>query len=116
MSACLTEHRWGERLSVNVPVMLVGAGRTFEPGRVTELSISGARIETCFARVVLANVTLIVLGARSGLLHSRVIRGYVVRQSGGAVNVGWWSLYPATVEQLLAFSAARKLNGRTETR
>lgn len=111
MSACMIEHRWGNRTRVDIPVKLIGSSRSFAAGQLKDISTSGAYIETRFTQPLLESVTLILLGARNGQWHPRAVRGYIVRQCEGAIGLGWWDMAPEPVEQLLALRAAMNPRG-----
>ncbi len=40
------EHRWGERVTVDIPVSLCGGGLRDAPARLCDFSLSGALIST----------------------------------------------------------------------
>ena len=106
MSACMPEHRWGDRVPVDIAVQLIGSSRAFGKGRLKDLSISGALVETDFTAPVLANVTLMILDTQRSPRRPRAIHAYVVRQCDGTIGIGWWDLAPPTIKRLLAISKA----------
>jgi len=104
MSACIKEHRWGDRVPVNILVQLIGPTGTVTTGRLSDFSASGAFIETPIALPAMASITVMIPGARGGSRRAQAIRGYVARQGERGIGMGWWNLAPVTVAHVLAIS------------
>jgi hypothetical protein len=96
------EHRWGRRISLEVPVrILVDAGEAVI-GHIENISISGAFVRT--ARSVPGWVRLEVeigLPGEPGPKPERVV-AYVTRRTKHGVGIEWYELAPSAVRALLA--------------
>ena len=104
------EHRWGQRTAVNIPVRLTcqtyGAGE----GRITDISLSGARIQTELELPPLALVNVIVEPSDtvgSGWCHGPDTRllACVVRCAVHELGVEW-TRTPTTYSQAPALLRA----------
>jgi hypothetical protein len=96
------EHRWGRRISLEVPVrILVDVGEAVM-GQIENISISGAFVRT--ARAVPGWVRLEVEMGRPGepgREPERVV-AYVTRRTKHGVGIEWDELAPSAVRELLA--------------
>ena len=54
------EHRWGQRVAVDIPVQLISHPHGVGEGRIKDISQSGARINTQFELPTLALVTVVI--------------------------------------------------------
>ncbi|MGA2187923.1 MAG: PilZ domain-containing protein [Steroidobacteraceae bacterium] len=75
------EHRWGKRISVDVPIRLRCRACGMAEGRIVNLSVSGALIRTNAALSLLAQVEI--------LLDDGILPSYVTRIDGNGVGVEW---------------------------
>jgi hypothetical protein len=96
----LMEHRWGERVNVDLPIRLELAGELLGQGRLRNASISGAFIATASKLPVLAAVDVVlqipaVPGGRLALPAS------VVRRDEGGVGIEWRDMACESVVALL---------------
>jgi hypothetical protein len=94
------EHRWGERLPLDLPVRLEMAGALLGEGRLRNASISGAYVATDGGSQVLANVELVVHTAHApaGRL---VLPACVVRRDDGGLGLEWQDMACESVVKLL---------------
>jgi hypothetical protein len=83
-----TEIRWGERLTVDLPVRIVARGAQAVPGRLRNLSISGALIETDAPFALRTPLTLsLTLPSEGGV--NLDLEAVVVRLDHGAIGIEW---------------------------
>jgi hypothetical protein len=87
------EHRWGQRVKVDIPVWVQVAGGTAVPGRIFDLSISGAFIRAPCCSSELAPLQI--------LLCEHAIDAHVVRIESMHLAVEWSQLGPEAVITLL---------------
>ncbi len=82
------EHRWGERIACRALVRMSAGAGIAGPGRVRDVSSSGAFIETALALPVNARVVMWVTGNESA---TRVVEIFasVVRAERDGVAVEW---------------------------
>src|SRR5689334_17339545 len=82
------EHRWGERVKLDLPVRLELAGELLAHGRLRNASISGAHVATGSKFPVLASVDVVLLTPRApaGRL---VLPACVVRRDDEGLGIEW---------------------------
>jgi hypothetical protein len=93
------EHRWGNRISVDVPVRLRHRGGDAGEGRVVDISQSGAFIRT---KVVFGDLARVDVQ-----FDGRVVPSYVTRVASNGVGVEWCESLPG----ISASALARYLGG-----
>jgi hypothetical protein len=87
------EHRWGERMTIDVPVKMRSAGsRSCIAGNLCDLSISGALVAIAAPLPLAARVEVELAGVG--------VPAWVVREEPGRVAVEWCELAPRAVLQL----------------
>jgi hypothetical protein len=96
------EHRWGKRISVDVPVTLRLSSDELVPGRIMNLSSSGALVRTQARLPASGRVTVALEedGSCEGL--SRTVCAHVVRQSHGGIGLEWSDFPPPAICALIA--------------
>jgi len=80
------EHRWGQRVAAELPVMIGYDGRVFGMGRVINVSLSGALLVTPLQVPLHASVT--ISPVRDGKAAAE-LAACVVRTEEGRVAVEW---------------------------
>jgi hypothetical protein len=83
------EHRWGERIACGTPVSLVLDAGAAHDGRMRDVSMSGAFIETSTPFPPLARVTLSVSASAAGRGAGLDIDALVVRVAPDGVGIEW---------------------------
>jgi len=109
------EHRWGNRITVDLPVRIGGAGIT-GTGMLRNLSVSGAFIETSLPLAALTMVRIQIPRGPYGRLEAADTWGFVVRQDHHGIGVEWCDLaplQPVEVSSLSWHSASRQRSVRT---
>ena len=99
------EHRWGERVEVDIPVQVSVPPLILGSGRIRNVSISGAWITGRFDLPSLARAFVVfdlVLGGQLGQLP---IACYVARVRPDGIGVEWRELAPQIVSDLMLFAA-----------
>jgi hypothetical protein len=102
------EHRWGQRIALDLPVRLKARPLALGVGRVRNLSLSGAWVGT---ELMLAPGTLVHLSVElSGLAieAAAAVEACVVRCEGTGIGVEWCELAPAAVLQWLQGAAGER--------
>jgi hypothetical protein len=87
------DHRWGLRIAVDTPVLLVYPAHAIGRGRMLEVSTSGAFVRTRFAPPDLVRIH--VAGA------FEETEAYVVRRSRLGIAVEWAEFSPPPICTLL---------------
>lgn len=88
------EHRWGERITLRLPVRLAAASETIDRGILRNVSASGAFIET---RLRLPILSLLQVE----LPLDTPVPAFVVRRTKTGIGVEWSEYSPEALERLL---------------
>jgi len=100
------EHRWGERVRVDIPVHVTAPPLAAVDGQMKNLSLSGALMEAdCNLRLHLlieVSIELPAPAARTG-----VIKAYVSRTLPEGVGIEWCQFAPPIVKDLLRSPSVR---------
>jgi hypothetical protein len=83
------EHRWGKRQPTNVPVRVRTAPAKIGTGRVLNMSVTGAFMETTMQLRVLSVVYLMSVSKRAANAKSQGMAACVVRQDSKGVGLEW---------------------------
>lgn len=102
------EHRWGNRIIVDLPIWLSGSSVT-GPGVLRNLSSSGALIETPLPLATLAMVRVKI--PRNGALRPATVWGFIVRKGGDGFGIEWCDAapLPVAVPDQLAVTSIRAI-------
>jgi hypothetical protein len=87
------DHRWGSRIAVNTPVLVIYPAHATGTGRMTEVSMSGAFVRTDFAPPDLVWIHL------AGAFEET--EAYIVRRSEFGIAVEWVEILPLAIRALL---------------
>jgi hypothetical protein len=109
------EHRWGERIVVDIPVQVSVPPLAIGSGRVQNLSISGAWISGRFDLQPLARALVIFDLSIGGNPETLPIACYVARVRAEGIGVEWRELAPQIVSDLLLFTSASQQPRDPET-
>jgi len=83
------EHRWGERVTVDIPVSLCGDGLPDVPAHLCDFSVSGALVSVQSPVPETARIGVRIRGA--------CVPGWIVRRAGNTFAVEWCELAPDAV-------------------
>jgi hypothetical protein len=95
------EHRWGERVQVDFPVRVTALRFSVRDGRLTDLSVSGARLHADVESRVLSRVQIAIILPLWPKHEAPVIDAYVTRKFKDGFGIEWCEFAPATVNRLL---------------
>jgi len=100
------EHRWGERVRVNIPVHVSAPPLGAVDGHVKDLSLSGALMKAdCDLRLHLLIEVSIDLPAPAA--RTDVVKAYVSRKLPEGVGIEWCQFAPPIVKALLRSPSVR---------
>jgi PilZ domain len=99
------EHRWGERIAVDIPVQVSVPPLVVGSGHVRNISISGAWILGRFDLPPLARAFVVFDLALAGQHEQLPIACYVARVRPEGIGVEWRELAPQIVSDLILFAA-----------
>ena len=95
------EHRWGQRITLELPVRLEVGNRTLARGLLRNLSVSGALIETSLELPVFTNLVITLPAACEIAGQSAGLPASVVRTAPGGFAVEWRDMACPPVVALL---------------
>ena len=95
------EHRWGSRVQTNFAVRLVGSPGTIGSGRLRNVSVTGAFVETRLSLPLLAVVHVEPIPSPSGRTAARRIAACAVRRTSDGVGLEWCDPTSHLVDELL---------------
>jgi PilZ domain len=102
------EHRWGERVGVDIPVRLTAHPFAVRHGRLMNLSVSGASIKADFDLRPLSRIQVVIELPHRSRCEAPSIAAYVTRTSKDSVGIEWCEFAPPAVSELLQAFAARR--------
>ena len=103
------EHRWGERVAVQVTVELSCGASPPVTGSLENVSSSGAFVRTEGRRPPRGPVEVVLGGRSSGRGHSVRLPAYVVRETATGVGIEWCEFAPRVVRELM--TGAKRAGG-----
>jgi hypothetical protein len=102
------EHRWGERVGVDIPVRLTVRPFSVKTGRLTNLSLSGAFIKGGVDVRVLSRIQ-VVIEVPSRFKHATpIVSAYVARKFKEGIGVEWCEFAPQAVIDLIRSVSPRR--------
>ena len=101
------EHRWGERVGVDLPVRITGHPFSVRTGRLHNLSVSGALVEMDFEPRVLSRIQVAIVLPLWPKHDAPVIEAYVARKYKHKFGIEWCEFAPAAIGELLRAVASR---------
>jgi hypothetical protein len=101
------DHRWGERIQVDFPVRLMAHPFAKRDGRLTDLSVSGAYIETSVMIRPNSRLEITLLTNPWARREGAVLQAYVARRYREGVGIEWCQFAPEAVGSLLRTVARR---------
>ena len=101
------EHRWGERVGVDLPVRLTANPFSVRHGRLTNMSVSGASIKGDFDLRPLSRIQVVIELPHKTRCEAPSIAAYVARGTKEGIGIEWCEFAPAVISEMLAALAAR---------
>jgi hypothetical protein len=104
------EHRWGQRVTLEVPVKLHVDGRALGRGVLRNASISGALIETALELSLYTNLVVSMPTLSEVTTGSHELAACVVRQAPGGFAVEWRDMACPAIVTLLERITGQRAN------
>lgn len=105
------EHRWGQRINLDLGARLKCLPASLGFGRLRDVSLSGAFLETSLELQVCSRVDVTIEWvASNGWRVREVLQGHVVRVDHDGVGIEWTELAPPGVCALLTDMAGLARN------
>ena len=95
------DHRWGQRIAVDLAVQLLWQPRMVAVGRLMNVSVSGAYVRAGYVPALLAPVRILGFLSESEGTRREAIEGYVVRRERDGFGIEWFELAPAGICRFL---------------
>ena len=102
------EHRWGQRVGVDIPVRITGHPFAVRTGRISNLSVSGAFIRADYGLRVLSRIEVAIELPQRSRHEAPVIAAYVARKFKDGIGIEWCEFAPPPVTRLLQSFTARR--------
>jgi hypothetical protein len=102
------EHRWGERVGVDIPVRVTGHPFTVRTGRLANLSVSGGFIRAEFDLRLLSRIQIAIEMPQRSKHEAPVVAAYVARKFKDGIGIEWCEFAPPAVISMLQSFAARR--------
>jgi hypothetical protein len=107
------EHRWGERVRIELPVRITAQPFAVRTGRLLNLSVSGAYLEVDFPMRPLSRIQVVFDQLPRAKCEAPALAAYVARRYKDGVGIEWCEFAPPTVSKLLqAFTIRRHIRLR----
>lgn len=95
------EHRWGERIQVDIRVRLSCLPYAIGTGRLRDVSVSGAFLETKLQTPLLAHVHVEIDFPSRQRSKRRSLAAHIMRRDENGIGIEWIELAPRAVIKLL---------------
>lgn len=102
------EHRWGQRVAVDVAVRIAARRYKVRAARLVDLSVSGAYIKVAADLRLLSRVQVAIALPHRFAHPTPVVPAYVARKYRDGVGVEWCDLAPKPVVELLRYAALHR--------
>ena len=102
------EHRWGQRVTLEIPVTLAVAGRTLGRGVLRNASISGALIETALELPVFSNLVVSLPSHGESAPRTADLHACLVRRAPAGFAVEWRDMACPAIVALLERATGRR--------
>jgi hypothetical protein len=101
-----SEHRWGERIRVDLPVEVLEEGRAKLSGHLKNISLSGALLQSGVDLHLHALIGVRIAAASSSA-GSYVLKARVSRKPSHGVGIEWCEFAPPVVKDMLRLPSGR---------
>jgi|ERR1700726_1490589 hypothetical protein len=101
------EHRWGERVGVDIPVRITAHSFSVRNGRLANLSVSGACLKADFDLRVLSRIQVAIELPQRAKHEAPTVAAYVARKLKDTIGIEWCEFAPPAISRLLQAFAAR---------
>jgi hypothetical protein len=102
------DHRWGERVTVDLAVKIAAKPFAVRAGRLRDLSLSGGAIQVSGEIRLLSRVQVAITVPHRFPDPIPVVSGYVTRKFGDCIGVEWSDFAPDAVRELLKAARVRR--------
>ena len=104
------EHRWGQRVGVDLPVRIAGNPYAVRAGRLANLSVSGGFVLTDLACRILSRIHVVIETSSQARCEALSIPAYIARKLDDGIGVEWCEFAPFEITRILQSLTARRHN------
>jgi PilZ domain len=101
------EHRWGERIPMSLKVRLVSRPGAIGSGRLRDVSLSGAFVQTDLKLPVFTHVAIEFKLNQGNVNEIQEVAACVARRVDDGLGVEWCEFAPQVIRDLLAGTHAQ---------
>ncbi|MDP9082364.1 MAG: PilZ domain-containing protein [Pseudomonadota bacterium] len=101
------EHRWGERLQVDIPVRVAVHPYAVRDGKLSNLSVSGAMIRVESDARLFSQIEIAIEIPSFPKHEAPTVGGYVTRKYKEGIGIEWCEFSPRAISDLLRAMAIR---------
>jgi hypothetical protein len=101
------EHRWGERVQVDFPIRVTAHRYAVWDGRLADLSVSGALVESHFEARKWRRIQISIVLPLWPKHESPIVEAFIARSCRRGFGIEWCEFAPRAVSELLRAVAAR---------
>ena len=91
------EHRWGQRMPIDLPVRLIATPGAIGTGRIRDASVTGAFVQTNLRLPVFTRVQIESVAPNAS--DVRRLPAYVTRTNVDGIGIEWCDLAPAILDE-----------------
>jgi hypothetical protein len=102
------EHRWGQRVAVDIPVRITGHPFSVRTGRLANLSVSGAFIKAELQLRLLSRIQVAIDVPHRSRHDAPIVAAYVARKGKDGIGIEWCEFAPPDISRLLQSFTARR--------
>ena len=95
------DHRWGRRVSIDLPVRISTHRYPATLGRLSDVSVSGALVNINLDARVLCRIQLALILPHRPRRDAQIIEAYVARKQAGGLGIEWCDFAPRVISDLL---------------
>jgi PilZ domain len=101
---CIMEHRWGQRMRVDLPIRIKGQSFRSISARLIDLSLTGGFIEVELDVRLLCRFQVVAFVSGHFQPAAMSFDAHVIRKAHRGIGVEWAALSPADFRRLLRFA------------
>jgi hypothetical protein len=102
------EHRWGQRVAVDVPIRLIAGRFSGRSARLTNLSVSGGCIKSSFELRLLSRIELAIELPQRFTHATPLLVAYVTRKFKSGAGIEWREFAPPAISELIRSATPRR--------
>jgi hypothetical protein len=95
------EHRWGERVSVDIPIKLTARPFAGRPGRLVDVSMSGAFVMAPLDARPLSRIHVVIELPARFRRATPVLSAYIARRAADGFGIEWCEFGPQPIVELI---------------